>query len=259
MIKDKDIRYKYILENKEFFKQGIFLNEYDINCKNRIDFALFKDGTFIGYEIKSEADNLKRFIPQLRTYLRFFNFLYLIVHRKHSDEVYRLLKLYKLDKIGIILVGDDISFLEDRKALPDNSINKLNSLLRNLKNEDLINLCKVNKIKYFSNVKEALVARLIGKITIEEVLRYLTNRLTATYVSLCPHCKSNLTFKTHTLINKNISEKKVNPSKKMIKNTFWEIKISVKISRCIECGYEFNHHEGTEISRILKSTEETKL
>ena len=65
-INDVDIRFKYILENKEFFNEGIFLNEYDINGTSRVDFALFREGIFHGYEIKGSQDTTGRLISQLK-------------------------------------------------------------------------------------------------------------------------------------------------------------------------------------------------
>lgn len=259
MIKDKDIRYKYILENKENFKQGIFLNEYDINGRNRVDFALLKNGIFTGYEIKSEADNLKRFIPQLRTYLRFFDFMYLIVHKNHVDDVCRILKMYKLNKIGIIRVDDNLSFNEIQKASPNKDINKINSLIKNLKKEDLIDICKERGIIHASLSKEALINKLLGKIKFEEIMAYLIVRLKMNYIKECPCCGSNLTFKTSSIKTKNTFYKEVDIPKKIVSNVNIELKISVKINRCIECLHEFNHHGGTEISRIIKNIVETKL
>ena len=259
MIKDKDIRLKYLKDNKDFFNTGIFINEYDINGKNRVDFALLKDGYFVGYEIKSEADNLKRFIPQLRTYLKFFDYIYLIVHHKHFEDVLSVLKRYKLNKVGIVSVKDDLSFETSREALMNDKINKLHSKLRNLKQEDLLELCKDKNLKINNLLKETLINQLIGKITLEEVSDKLVKRLKGTYINICPKCKSNLTFKTLTKNIKETIDKKINISEGTGKITCFEVCITSKIHKCIECEHEFNYSQSRETSKRIKYTREYKL
>ena len=65
MIKDFDIRKKFILDNKNLFESGIFINEYSIVGKNVVDLCFYKN-KFYGYEIKSEADNLKKIIKSIK-------------------------------------------------------------------------------------------------------------------------------------------------------------------------------------------------
>ena len=259
MIKDKDIRFKYILDNKEFFRQGIFINEYDINGKNRVDFSLLKDGYFIGYEIKSEADNLKRFIPQLRTYLKFFDYIYLVVHHKHYEEVCSVLNKYKLNKVGIVSVKDDLSFETGREASLNSKINKLASMLRNLKQEDLLDLCRIKNLKINNMLKETLINQLTGKITLEEVIDRLTQRLKDSYVHICPKCRSNLTFRTITKNIKETIEKQIDVLEGKCKTTYFEIVITSKIYKCIECSHEFKHSESKQVSKKIKYVKEYKL
>ena len=69
------------------------------------------------------------------------------------------LKRYKLNKVGIVSVKDDLSFEISREALINDKINKLHSKLRNLKQEDLLDLCKnknlkINNLCLHQNVKQ---------------------------------------------------------------------------------------------------------
>lgn len=212
MIKDKDIRFKFILENKDLFKKGIFINEYVINGKSRVDFALLHKGEFYGFEIKSEADNTLRLISQLRTYLRFFDYIYLIVHEKHEEEVVSLLNRFKLDRIGLIRVDSNISFKQIRKSVSENKITRTRGLLRNLKKEDLIDLCKDKKVK-ISEGKEDLINNLSGRLSLNDIVSKLMNRLIKSYIKKCINCKSNLMYRT--------------------KNKDGKI-----IDKCIECEHE---------------------
>ena len=151
MLKDKDIRFKFIIDNKDLFKKGIFINEYDINGKSRIDFALFHENNFYGYEIKSEADNTSRLINQLKSYLKFFDYVYLIVHNKHKKETCEILDRYKLNRVGVILVDDYVTFSKDREAKGLEKRTRLNSLIRNLKKEDLQEFINEKGLKINSN------------------------------------------------------------------------------------------------------------
>jgi hypothetical protein len=137
MIKDKDIRFKFIKQNKELFKSGIFINEYGINGKNVVDFALFKDDYFIGFEIKSEADNLKRLMGQLKSYLKLFDYIYLIVHEKHKEETLEFLKNYKLNRVGIYLVDNNICFTKHTEASASIPLLRTRGYINNLKKEEI--------------------------------------------------------------------------------------------------------------------------
>lgn len=258
MIKDTDIRYKFILENKERFKKGIFLNEYDINGKNRVDFALFEKDKLIGYEIKSEADNLKRFIPQLRTYLKIFNYVYLIIHNKYLEEVQRLLNEFKLKGIGLISVSDEITFEIVREPSDNSKIFKVNSILRNLKYDTLKNKCDSLNIKLPTKTsKETLVNKLVGKIPEKEAINLLRTDLIKSSNS-CPSCKSNLVYRTSKKFSK-ITEKtelSLKNKSKIIKK--YKITVKVKICRCLECLTEFGHNSSKEIAKELIETKQVK-
>ena len=249
-LKDKDIRFKYILENKDFFKSGIFINEYDINGKNRVDFAILKDDKFIGFEIKSEADSLKRFIPQLRTYLKFFDFIYLVIHNSHVKEVETILDKYGLKKVGIISVDGNISFTTKREAIENNKICKVNSLIKNLKQEDLITLCENKKLKITKTYKEVLVNTLVGKISSSEALEMLRKRLKQDYLNICPKCKSSLVYKTTTKNTKTYTEKSTVKGK--LKIIYYEAIFTSKVCRCIECENEFKSLDTKCISKKIK-------
>ena len=77
-ILDWDIRKEFIKRNIDFFKSVTFVNELGVNSKNVMDVAGldFNNNIFYGFEINSEADNLKRLYKQLSTYTTFFNILY---------------------------------------------------------------------------------------------------------------------------------------------------------------------------------------
>lgn len=244
MIKDKDIRFKYILDNLDFFKTGIFINEYSLNKERVVDFACFKDGKFYGYEIKSEADNLIRLVGQLRKYVRFFNYVYLIIFNNHLEDTVKLLNKFKLKNVGIISVDSNLEFTEYKKALSENDNFKLRGLLENLKQENLVNLIEAKQIPVPDKIsKNLLISKLTGKVNLYEVIEELNNCLINNYVYKCPKCSSSLTYKTKVVETKQIKSYKFNKNnttQKIIKNQ----DLVFNCHKCIECDNIFNKTNG---------------
>lgn len=59
--------------------------------------------SLIGYEIKSDKDNLKRLKNQLDNYLIFFNFVIVMTTEKHLAEVMQLLNKAEYRQVGVML------------------------------------------------------------------------------------------------------------------------------------------------------------
>ena len=137
-IKDWDIRKEFIKRNLEFFKSNTFVNEMGVNSKNIVDLAAldFKKNIFYGFEIKSEADNLKRLFKQLTTYVTFFNIVYVVSHEKHTEAILALLRNNPFLKyVGYIEVTSDMEFKELIKAKYAEP--RFDTFLRNLDMEEL--------------------------------------------------------------------------------------------------------------------------
>ena len=59
--------------------------------------------SLIGYEIKSDKDNLKRLKNQLDMYLIFFNYVVVLTTAKYLDEVIHLLNMPEYKRIGVMV------------------------------------------------------------------------------------------------------------------------------------------------------------
>ena len=59
--------------------------------------------SLIGYEIKSDKDNLKRLKNQLAMYLVFFNYVVVLTTEKHLGEVMRLLTKPEYRQVGVMV------------------------------------------------------------------------------------------------------------------------------------------------------------
>ena len=68
--------------------------------------------SLIGYEIKSDKDNLKRLKNQLDMYLVFFNYAVVITTEKHLAEVIKLLNMPEYKRIGVMVckITDDKAY-----------------------------------------------------------------------------------------------------------------------------------------------------
>ena len=59
--------------------------------------------SLIGYEIKSDKDNIKRLKKQLDSYLIFFNFVIVMTTEKHLAEVMHLLNKPEYRQVGVMV------------------------------------------------------------------------------------------------------------------------------------------------------------
>jgi hypothetical protein len=240
MIKDKDIRFKYILENKDLFNKGIFINEYKINKDSIVDFALFYKNELYGYEIKSEADNLKRLPNQLRNYLKYFDYIYIIISEKHKEECLKFLTKLKLNKVGIIFVDSKLEFDTYRIPLGINKMMKLNNVINNL------NLTGNKELFH-------------GKINLDQAIKMLEEKITEKYHKSCPKSKSNLVYKTSYREVKRVKENHKGSNIYKYIETVRDFIYKVKSHKCIECGTLFNIIDRKKEAEKLISKRELNL
>lgn len=240
-IKDKEIRKIFILRNKEFFNAGLFLNEYSVGRSNRADIACYKDGYFYCFEIKSQADNLKRLKKQILTYTKYFDFIYLVIFKSHVKEALELLEKFNYDHVGIIEVDFDknITYTNVREARFNDKV-KPHCLLSQLWKEDIYKLSKdlgFNIPEY--RPKYIFVENLKGKLDIPTIKKYLQERLRYVYTRKCPSCKSNLVYNTSKR-NEYFNTK-----------TTTSISESVQYKECFECGFNFDYKRGDVIKKKI--------
>lgn len=160
---DKDIREALYLH---------LLNKYgeDVNSKIvhemglahgfvRIDLAVI-NGEFKGYEIKSEADNLKRLPRQIEEYNKVFDRMYIVTQRKHLPEIRNIVPKWW----GIILVTrgqNTLNIKEIRQAKINPSISSV-ALSNLLWREEAISILKEKDLHkgYLSKPKQVIYQRL---------------------------------------------------------------------------------------------------
>lgn len=256
MIKDFEIRKKFILKNKKFLKSGIFINEYSILNRNIADIS-FYNGDFYCYEIKSEADNLKRLTNQLKSYLRIFDYVYVVCFENHIEELKILLNKYNLKKVGIIKVNKKLEFSDLKPALKVDENFKVSYLFRNIDRNLLVDICKFKNIRINEiTTKNQLINKLCGKLKVKEIKKYLYKTLLNKYNNVCAKCKSNLIYNTSGYKNyikkvKNYKNKKTYTINEYLKTE------KTKFTKCFECGHEFNIEVLNRKLKFIKTYEET--
>ena len=194
-LKDIDIRKEFIKRNIDFFKSTTFVNEMGINSKNIVDVAAldFDKNIFYGFEIKSEADSLKRLPKQLSTYSTFFNITYVVAHHKHTQGIMKFFEANPFTRcMGYIEVSDDLEFTELRKAtfiLP-----RFDSFIRNLDSEELEIICESKGQYQGWESKSLLVDKVKRSTSMDEVYEHMHNKINKYYNRVCPDCGSTLCY-----------------------------------------------------------------
>lgn len=192
---DWDIRTEFIKRNLEFFKANTFVNELGVNSKNIMDVAAldFNNKIFYGFEIKSEADNLKRLYKQLSTYTTFFNILYVVAHHKHTESILALIENNPfMRNTGYIEVSDDLNFKELKKATYTNP--RFDTFIRNLDMEELTSLCESKGQYQGWETKGLLVDKIKRLVTLDEIYEHMKNKVMKYYYKECPKCGSTLYY-----------------------------------------------------------------
>ena len=171
-VRDINIRLAFIKRNIKFFEQENieFCNEYGINSTNIVDFAGFdfKNNIFYGFEIKSEQDNTKRLLGQLRSYITFFNFVYVIVHEKLLEEVMEIIN-------------------------SSSSFQVYHMFISNLDLGELRLLAAQHNLE-LTGTKDALLGKLRRYVPIQEVFNGLKNKLRKYHNWRCPSCGSRIYY-----------------------------------------------------------------
>lgn len=70
----------------------------------------------VGFEIKSDMDTLTRLEGQLRGYLKYCNYVFVLTTAKHKENVSAILKTPEFDRVGIQILDDRTCKLESFKV-----------------------------------------------------------------------------------------------------------------------------------------------
>lgn len=137
ILHDSDIRSALHEKLHQEFGYGGTYDEVGlVNARIRTDIIQFVDNQIIGFEIKSDADELKRLPKQVKGYSMLCDKVYLVVGDKLKEDAMVLIP----DFWGVILVeslskGVSLNVIKDAQSNPNNLV------------PELFSHCSVPKIK----------------------------------------------------------------------------------------------------------------
>ncbi|WP_250492562.1 sce7726 family protein [Caballeronia sp. GAWG1-1] len=176
----------WIIRTKEHKVSDVFINELCIVDKTcRVD-LVHANGRFIGFEVKSEADTLKRWPQQMDAYLRIFDEVWLCCHRKHalrgaetSDPA-----------VGIIIIDELSSLAILRPAQYNKKVNPL-ALAGLLWRKELDQLCSLYGMPVIRRQLIQDVRYLVAdKVPVDALKAFVLQRVKERY-SMLPYNSSS--------------------------------------------------------------------
>lgn len=148
-----------------------------LHGKARIDIAII-NGVIHGYEIKSEEDNLKRLINQVKSYNAVFDKLTLVVAEKHSKEALSKIPEWWGVTIATKGVRGGIHFEHHKSATTNQNIDPLSVAKLLWKSEAIESLASIGyKGKDLLGNRNDLYCRLIDRLSLYELQAIVRNAL----------------------------------------------------------------------------------
>lgn len=148
-----------------------------LHGKARIDIAVI-NGVIHGYEIKSEEDNLKRLISQVKSYNSVFDKLTLVVAEKHSKEALSIIPEWWGVTVATKGIRGGIHFDHHKRAGTNQNIDPLSVAKLLWKSEAIELLISIGcKGKDLSGNRAELYCRLIDRLSLNELQTIVRNTL----------------------------------------------------------------------------------
>lgn len=122
MLYDKDIREPLFEYLEERFGKTRMLEEKRIG-RSRADTLMVTDNTFIGLEIKSDADTYERLKRQVRDYDRYCDENYVVIGKSHEKHVEEHVPKY-WGVLTVAVAGGEVVVEEKRSASPNPKVKK---------------------------------------------------------------------------------------------------------------------------------------
>lgn len=142
--------------------------------KSRADAILVCDDKIIGYEIKSDKDNLDRLAGQMKDYTRFCNECYIVTGSMHAERIFEAVpEFYGI--IKIYMDNDKNQHLEvvrePDKDPKESKKRKIKHQLSLLWRSEITRIAKANKIKPVSKKSKTKIAAMLAEQMDYDILR----------------------------------------------------------------------------------------
>jgi len=135
------------------------------------DLVSITDNQITAYEIKSQKDDLRNYLEQLKNYSRVFDYVYLVVTENHFRKAIKDLP----DPFGLILISNQGQISIIRKAKISSSISKI-ELLYSMTIKHLKESVQIKSNIIQNNLRASLTKKTIFEIK-ELYLLFLKNKL----------------------------------------------------------------------------------
>lgn len=149
----------------------VALMEYNVG-NSRLDIGKIDKYSY-AYEIKTELDNILRLEKQISDYEKLFEYIYVVCHKKHINDVRKVIS----NKIGIIIyeINDEkVQFRKIRKAVRNRSIRKeflLEAFTAKEYEYIIKNYLKLERVPFYKEDRIKLVNRKIKKQELIEIYK----------------------------------------------------------------------------------------
>lgn len=142
--------------------------------KSRADAILVCDDKIIGYEIKSDKDNLDRLEGQMKDYTRFCNECYIVTGSMHAERILETVpEFYGI--IKIYMDNDKNRHLEivreSGKDPKESKKRKIKHQLSLLWRSEITRIAKANKVKPISKKSKTKIAAMLADQMDYDILR----------------------------------------------------------------------------------------
>lgn len=154
----------------------IGLMEFNVG-NSRLDLGKI-NGNSYAYEIKTELDNTKRLEKQIEDYEKVFEFIYVVCHYKHLEEVKNVIP----KKVGIkvfTIENEKVEFKDIREAKINRSIKKeflLNSISSKECDYIIKNYIGINKVPIYRENKVKIIDKEIKKDRLLEIYKQVIKK-----------------------------------------------------------------------------------
>lgn len=171
-LKDEQMR-SILFEYYESKGQRLrFFEEFCFGRKTRADALLVTEKEMIGFEFKSDKDNLNRLEHQVRDYERFCDRNYLVTGQKYKEKAPE--EIPEHWGIYCVYLDDDetLRLQRIRKALPNSKRMRLHNQLRLLWRSELIPIIRKYKLGGVSDKNKLTLVRTMEQQLSKDILRH---------------------------------------------------------------------------------------
>lgn len=168
-------------------EESLVIEELGLNHgKSRADIAVL-NGRFVGYEIKSNNDSLRRLKEQIKSYNAVFDKVYTVVGNRHSHIIHKYLPSWW----GIIKVLDknnsDIDFQVIREAGINEDVDPV-SVAKLLWRDEALEVLRQKRIspKILQQPRAVLYKQLANTLSIAEIRKVVREHLKQRKNWRCP-------------------------------------------------------------------------